>query len=317
MCLLLERAPSDGPYAYKLLATSRTSTMQKELSQSAAQGFRIIPRTLMGGKGEIVLILEKPPGPFPSAEYRLLATKATGTLQKEMKQATEDGFEVVSVVSRNEHMVILEKTAPPAARPPSVPERYLLLATERTGTMQKELEQNARIGYRLLAGSPTSGSEIVMFMEKMEQPTRLFEYKLLATNRASTMQSELNTAAFEGYRLLRKTVAGKRGASGGGFFGRVLRESLTPGVVGLPGFTADESVAAMERSSGSTDRYEYLVLDTGRTSTMQSEISTAISNGYELAAMIGSPSTENDNLPAPVLANIIVVMERPAVRRTP
>ena len=87
--------------------------------------------------------------------------------------------------------------------------------------------------------------------------------------------------------------------------------------MGLPGFTADEVVAVMERSPDSAHRYEYLVLDTGRTSTMQTEISKAVSDGYELAAMVGSPSSENGNLPAPVLANLIVVMERPAVRPTP
>ena len=316
MGLLLEKAQTPEVYAYKLLATSRTSTMQKELDQAALEGFRILPRTLMGGKSEIVVILEKPPGARSSTQYKLIATKLTGTLQTEMKQATRDGFEVVSVVSRNEHMVILEKTAQPAPRPSGVPERYLLLATEKTSSMQKELEQNARIGYRLLAGSSTSGSEIAMFMEQMEQPTALFEYKLLATNRASTMQNELNVAAFEGYRLLWKTLAGKR-RSAGGFFGRVLRETVTPGGVGLPGVTADEVVAVMERSPGSTDRYEYRVLDTGRTSTMQTEISKAVSDGYELAAMVGSPGSENDNLPVPVLANLIVVMERPAVRPTP
>ena len=40
-------------------------------------------------------------------------------------------------------------------------------------------------------------------------------------------------------------------------------------------------------------------------------------DGYELAAMVGSPGSEDDNLPVPVLANLIVVMERPAVRPTP
>jgi hypothetical protein len=85
---------------------------------------------------------------------------------------------------------------------------------------------------------------------------------------------------------------------GKGIFGRVLREGLIPGGNnGLPGFSADEAVAAMERTTGSTDRYEYLVLDTDRTLTMQSEISTAVRDGYELAAVIGSPSSENDNVP--------------------
>src|SRR5262245_45485184 len=59
--ILLEKGKVDQLYRYRLLATSRTSTMQKELSLAAAEGFRILPRTLMGG-GEIIVILERPPG---------------------------------------------------------------------------------------------------------------------------------------------------------------------------------------------------------------------------------------------------------------
>jgi hypothetical protein len=35
-------------------------------------------------------------------------------MQKEMTQAVEDGYEVVAMVSRGEHIVILEKPAGPS-----------------------------------------------------------------------------------------------------------------------------------------------------------------------------------------------------------
>jgi len=65
---------------------------------------------ILGGI-EIVVLLEKAPGPAKHYQYKLLATTLTSTLQKEMIQATEEGFAVVGMVSRGEHIVILEREA--------------------------------------------------------------------------------------------------------------------------------------------------------------------------------------------------------------
>jgi hypothetical protein len=104
-------------YEYYVLATTRTSTMEKELNEQAARGFRLLPRTMAGKEHpvsgeEIFLVMEKPPGPVQRHQYRLLATQRTGTLQREMAQTVDDGYEVVGIVSRDEHIVILEKPAP-------------------------------------------------------------------------------------------------------------------------------------------------------------------------------------------------------------
>lgn len=104
-------------YAYYVLATARTSTMEKELNEVAARGFRLLPRTMAEKERpvsglEIFLVMEKPPGPAARYKYRLLATQRTGTLQREMAQTVDDGYQVLGIVSRNEHIVILEKPAP-------------------------------------------------------------------------------------------------------------------------------------------------------------------------------------------------------------
>lgn len=119
MALILEKvATPPDTYEYWLLATTRTSTMQKELNEAAAKGFRLLPRTMiakaqMFGEVEIVVVMEKPPGPPQHYQYLLLATSLTGTLQKEMSQAIKDGYDVVGMVSRGEHMAILEKPVEP------------------------------------------------------------------------------------------------------------------------------------------------------------------------------------------------------------
>jgi hypothetical protein len=115
MTIFLERADSTAePYRYKLLATARTSTMEKELNEAAEGGYRLLPRTMMA-KGlpptgaEIVVVLERPPAAEKRYEYKLLATNRTSTLQKEVREAQAAGFAIVGMVSRGEHMVILER----------------------------------------------------------------------------------------------------------------------------------------------------------------------------------------------------------------
>jgi queuine/archaeosine tRNA-ribosyltransferase len=107
-------ATAAEPYKYKLLATTRTGTMQKELNEAADGGYRLLARTMIAkaqliGGVEIVMIMEKPPRVTKQYEYKLLATSRTGTLQKEVTEAQEAGFVIVGMVSRGEHMVVMER----------------------------------------------------------------------------------------------------------------------------------------------------------------------------------------------------------------
>lgn len=91
----------DGRFEYRLLATSKTSTMQRELQHAGDAGFeyrgQTAFQTAFGGK-EVVVILERDrEAPRVHYEYRLLATKRTGTLQKELADAGADGFEFVGL----------------------------------------------------------------------------------------------------------------------------------------------------------------------------------------------------------------------------
>src|SRR5262245_35290734 len=82
---------------------------------------------------------------------------------------------------------------------------YRVLSTNRTSTMQKELNEAADIGYRIekVMGGETGfgGSEVVVVMSKSKTSTGegRYAYKLLATSRTSTMQKELNEAGNEGF----------------------------------------------------------------------------------------------------------------------
>ena len=71
---------------------------------------------------------------------------------------------------------------------------YLLLATNRTSTMQNEMQEAAAQGYVFigLMGGETSfgGSEVVVVMKRLyTEETARYDYRLMATTKTSTMHS--------------------------------------------------------------------------------------------------------------------------------
>ena len=142
-------------------------------------------------------------------------------------------------------------------------QRFLLLATKKTKTMQKELDEAAAAGYRILVGSPTSGTEMALILEKVATPPENYQYVLLATTKTSTMQKELDEAASKGFRLLPSTMISKKRSFGG-----------------------EEVVVVLEKAPNIATVYEYLLLATNRTSTLQKEMGDAVQNGYEVMGMV-------------------------------
>ena len=101
----------------------------------------------------------------------------------------------------------------PASAPVPVQDQdvveYRFLATNKTSTMQKEMQEAAEAGFRFagVMGGETSfgGSEAVIVMTKDSLKGR-FGYRLLATNKTSTMQKELQEAGDAGYEFKGQTV---------------------------------------------------------------------------------------------------------------
>ena len=95
-------APSAGKRRYKLLATSKTSTLQKELQQAGSEGFDYCGQTVFestfGGKEVSVILEQASVAAGKRIEYKLVATSRTSTMQKELKQAGDAGFEFLGIV---------------------------------------------------------------------------------------------------------------------------------------------------------------------------------------------------------------------------
>jgi hypothetical protein len=163
---------------YRVLATTKTSTMEKELNEAADAGFHFDAAmggdTAIGGS-EVVVIVARSGDARPRYAYRLLATSKTSTMQKELQEAADAGFEYrgqtvfKSVFGGEEVVCILERDRS------DTPHRseYKLVATTKTSTLQKELNEVGEQGYVVLgmtvAKTAMGGKEVVA-ITKRERP---------------------------------------------------------------------------------------------------------------------------------------------------
>jgi hypothetical protein len=161
---------------YKIVATNKTSTMQKEMTEAAEAGYRFVAimggETSFGGK-EVVALMQKTNSGPARFSYKLLATSKTSTMQKELQEAGEAGFEYVgqtvfeSLFGGKEVTVILErdKDAKDAGK-----YDYKLIATSKTSTLQKELAALGSAGYQALgmtvAETAIGGAELVVITRR-------------------------------------------------------------------------------------------------------------------------------------------------------
>ncbi len=155
---------------------------------------------------------------------------------------------------------------------------YRVLATNKTSTMQRELNQAGDEGYRLeavMGGETAFGGKEVVAIVRRPQTRGRYEYRLLATLKTSTMQEEIQTAATAGFHYRAQTVF-------------------------ETAFGGEEVVVILERDQDASPQLtEYLLLATSRTSTLQSELRTAAGMGYELVGMaVGETSFGGEELVA-------------------
>ena len=167
-------APAFAQVDYRVLATAKTSTMEKEMNEAGAAGYKFVDvmggETAIGGK-EVVVLMQKGGDVTGNFRYKLLATSRTGTMQKEMTAAALDGYDYVgqtvfeSVFGGEEVVSIVERGA--ATESDFV---YKLIATSKTSTLQKELGELGRDGFQALGmtvgKTALGGSELVVIARK-------------------------------------------------------------------------------------------------------------------------------------------------------
>jgi hypothetical protein len=168
-------AQAQPTFDFRVLATSRTSTMEREMNEAADAGYRYT--AVMGGEtavggNEVVSVMMRPSGGSEARyEYALLATSRTSTMERELRDAAERGFEYrgqtvfESAFGGREVVCILERRTDQRATSTS---SYRLLATSRTSTLQKELQAAGLDGYEIVGmtvgRTAMGGNELVAIL---------------------------------------------------------------------------------------------------------------------------------------------------------
>ena len=101
MVALVVREARPGRFSYRLLTLSDLSAMEEEhaqaLTRSAAEGFRyrgLVPSP--GGEAVVFLEHDADAETVP-VEYLVLATNRTSTLERELDEAGDHGYEVIAL----------------------------------------------------------------------------------------------------------------------------------------------------------------------------------------------------------------------------
>lgn len=171
---------SDNAIEYKVLATNKTSTTQKEMNEAADAGFRyggvMGGETSFGGSEVVTIMYRVADGEKGRFAYKLLATSKTSTMQKEMQEAGDAGYEYrgqtvyKSTFGGKEVVVILELDR---AQKDRQQYEYLLLATKKTSTMQKELLEAGAGGFEFvgvtLGDSSIAGTEVISILRRIKK----------------------------------------------------------------------------------------------------------------------------------------------------
>ena len=168
------RRPPEGAYEYAVVATSRTSTMEREMNEWAEDGYRF--QGVMGGDtafggSELVAVMMRGAGASGRFAYRVLATAQTSTMQDEMTDAGGEGYDYrgqtvySSLFGGDEVVVIMEQDNDA----PLLRFEYLLLATSQTSTLATELNRAGPRGFELVGvsvGETTFGGEEVVVITR-------------------------------------------------------------------------------------------------------------------------------------------------------
>ncbi len=265
-------------YEYKVLATNKLSTLEKEFIEAAGQGYefrgitsqkKLIPFTFP----ETIMVLERRSGDTKKRfEYRMLTTQREKTTQQELDSAVSEGFLPIEMgftedttalrvffgsgVSFNVVIVLSRNLETPGAEMGT--REYRVLKTTKVSTMEKEMNQLAKQGFEFHLAS--IGSTTLM-SRPLKANTQRYDYKLLATRKSGTMQKELTETGKVGY-IYRSTATGLGGVVS------VMERELNP--------------ETMNR------RFEYKFLGTTLEDTTQKELNEALAAGYtflELATL--------------------------------
>ncbi len=258
---MLMKRGEPTPRVYRLVATTRESTLTKELNALGAQSFRIVPFSVMQFADEWVVALEQQP---QGGRFTYDVVKGDDQLEGKLNALRRQGGILVGVAGKlpgqlsmtaPPPVLIVERaegTAPEAA---VADHRYRVALTATSSGLQKDVTALAAKGYEPIG----SGSYLTIVMEHAPEATRgAYDCQMVAAKRLKTVEQELNDLGSTGYRAIPKAM-------------------LAYGI---------EPVIFLGRTPGATDSFHYTLLKAD-SKTIDADLRRQAAEGYAPVGLIG------------------------------
>lgn len=237
--VFLKRTPDGAaPRAYWPIITGRVAAFEKELNAGGEQGFMVLPQTLTSFGRDVVVIMGRASGDSSKRSYRVL--EWDGAFDKNLSQLTAKEFRPIGVFAQQSGMaaqlgrpgrlhVVLQTKAEGTMSKATAPASGWLrqVSATRTSNLEKEINEAAGGGYRVIGGSLMS-----VALERVDDPSTTYTYRVVGAVRGPTLATEIQQAGRDGYRLLPTAIMSNPGS-------RL------------------ETVVVMERASTPSRSYEY------------------------------------------------------------
>ena len=154
-------------------------------------------------------------------------------------------------------------------------QRYLVLEVVKLDTFEKEINEAARQGFRLMMSTTSdNGARIQALMERIAVAPDVFQYRMVATFSEKTGDKEMNATASDGFRVVPHPAMTKRGVT-------VFNSN---------------SVVIMEKAPKSPGRFEYRTISAVKTATFHRELKAAVDEGWKVVdTAYGRVLLERDN----------------------
>ena len=277
--VLLIRTATAGTWTYQPIL-SNISSFEKELNAAGAQGFAALPSTLTKAGGHPFVIMRRAPNEADPRAYRVL--ERDDAFESNMAALVSKGFTTIGVFAHLSGMAAqlgrpgrLYAVLQAGVSQPVAASQFRVVSTIRTSTMEKEINEAAAEGYRVL------GSALMnVLLIKGGEASAQYSYRLIGTSRGSTLAKEIQQAGQDGYRLMPSTIMGNPSARA-------------------------ETVLLMERAVISK-AYDYDFVD-AKSQTAALELATQKNNGLSPVAIM-SPVAVGFGINGPY--HIVVEKER-------
>ena len=197
-CAVFEKRENDDRLReYAFVKGSSAGDVENKARKTLGDGF--VP-VAINTEGEAVAVFERTPEAGP---WRMLATKSTGTMEKELAAAAAEGYRVVAAAGGIELTFALVQHAG------SQPVEYRLLSATRATTLERELNDAAAQGFRFVPASLAAlkggflfrGTNEAAIVVERSSAEPAVTYRIVGARRTSTIEKEADEPASRGFTI--------------------------------------------------------------------------------------------------------------------